>query len=169
MLFLGTQTIPASQSHSQHHMPTWRCAVPRDTNHSSITISLPASHAHRWCAVSRDTNHSSITISLPASHAHRWCAVPRDTNRSSITISLLASHAHRWCAVPRDTNITTPRHTTALLKVGSTILAQAAGVPTLPWSGSGVAISFAECNGDIPPELYAKVRAWVGKRLNTST
>jgi hypothetical protein len=98
-----------------------------------------------------------------------WCAVPRDTNHSSITISLLASHAHRWCAVPRDTNITTPRHTTALLKVGSTILAQAAGVPTLPWSGSGVAISFAECNGDIPPELYAKVRAWVGKRLNTST
>eukprot|EP00200_Dunaliella_tertiolecta_P012627 CAMPEP_0202373002 /NCGR_PEP_ID=MMETSP1127-20130417/4091_1 /ASSEMBLY_ACC=CAM_ASM_000462 /TAXON_ID=3047 /ORGANISM="Dunaliella tertiolecta, Strain CCMP1320" /LENGTH=2753 /DNA_ID=CAMNT_0048969731 /DNA_START=204 /DNA_END=8465 /DNA_ORIENTATION=+ len=41
-------------------------------------------------------------------------------------------------------------------KVGSTILAQAAGVPTLPWSGSGVAISFEECEGDIPPELYAK-------------
>eukprot|EP00983_Pelagomonas_calceolata_P089157 1157283-Pelagomonas_calceolata.AAC.3 len=41
--------------------------------------------------------------------------------------------------------------------VGSTILAQAAGVPTLPWSGSGVAISFEECEGDIPPELYAKV------------
>ena len=46
VLFLGTQTIPASQPHSQHHMLTWRCAVPRDTNHSSITISLPASHAH---------------------------------------------------------------------------------------------------------------------------
>jgi len=26
-------------------------------------------------------------------------------------------------------------------KIGSTILAQAAGVPTLPWSGSGVAVS----------------------------
>jgi len=43
-------------------------------------------------------------------------------------------------------------------QVGSTILAQAAGVPTLPWSGSGVAISFEECNGNIPPDLYAKVR-----------
>ncbi|KAF6253758.1 carboxyl transferase domain-containing protein [Scenedesmus sp. NREL 46B-D3] len=41
-------------------------------------------------------------------------------------------------------------------KIGSTILAQAAGVPTLPWSGSGVAVSFEECNGVIPEETYNK-------------
>ncbi|GMH43409.1 hypothetical protein BSKO_11331 [Bryopsis sp. KO-2023] len=41
-------------------------------------------------------------------------------------------------------------------KVGSTILAQAAGVPTLPWSGSGVSISFEECGGVIPTPVYEK-------------
>ncbi|KAK9805253.1 hypothetical protein WJX72_008860 [[Myrmecia] bisecta] len=41
-------------------------------------------------------------------------------------------------------------------KIGSTILAQAAAVPTLPWSGTGVALSYAECNGQIPPEVYDK-------------
>eukprot|EP00879_Flechtneria_rotunda_P003437 GHRR01003666.1.p1 GENE.GHRR01003666.1~~GHRR01003666.1.p1 ORF type:complete len:1583 (+),score=615.48 GHRR01003666.1:404-5152(+) len=41
-------------------------------------------------------------------------------------------------------------------KIGSTILAQAAGVPTLPWSGSGVAISFGECKGNIPQDIYDK-------------
>ena len=35
-------------------------------------------------------------------------------------------------------------------QVGSTIIAQAAGVPTLPWSGSGVAIDYATCNGVVP-------------------
>lgn len=44
-------------------------------------------------------------------------------------------------------------------KIGSTILAQAANVPTIPWSGSGVAINFASCNGIIPPEVYDAVRA----------
>ena len=43
-------------------------------------------------------------------------------------------------------------------KIGSTILAQAANVPTIPWSGSGVAINFASCNGIIPPEVYDAVR-----------
>ena len=43
-------------------------------------------------------------------------------------------------------------------KIGSTILAQAASVPTIPWSGSGVAINFAACNGMIPPEVYDAVR-----------
>lgn len=43
-----------------------------------------------------------------------------------------------------------------MLQIGSTILAQAAGVPTLPWSGSGVAVSFADCNGNIPEETYNK-------------
>ena len=38
----------------------------------------------------------------------------------------------------------------AAVQVGSTILAQAAGVPTLPWSGSGVAVDYASCNGIIP-------------------
>jgi hypothetical protein len=48
---------------------------------------------------------------------------------------------------------------TLLLQIGSTILAQAAGVPTLAWSGSGVAISFEECHGDIPTDIYNKVGA----------
>ncbi len=41
------------------------------------------------------------------------------------------------------------------LQIGSTILAQAAGVPTLPWSGSGVAVSYADCGGEIPADVYA--------------
>ena len=36
------------------------------------------------------------------------------------------------------------------VQVGSTIIAQAAGVPTLPWSGSGISIDYATCNGVIP-------------------
>jgi len=44
----------------------------------------------------------------------------------------------------------------SVLQIGSTILAQAAGVPTLPWSGSGVSVSFAECKGDIPEDIYNK-------------
>ena len=42
-------------------------------------------------------------------------------------------------------------------KIGSTILAQAAGVPTIPWSGSGVAISFDSCHGNIPADIYDQV------------
>ena len=41
-------------------------------------------------------------------------------------------------------------------KVGSTILAQAAGVPTYPWSGKDVQISFRECNGVIPLDVYQR-------------
>ena len=42
-------------------------------------------------------------------------------------------------------------------KVGSTILAQAAGVPTLPWSGDGVAIHYSDCPGGVIPEdIYTK-------------
>lgn len=40
-----------------------------------------------------------------------------------------------------------------LLQVGSTIIAQAAGVPTLPWSGSGVAVDYGDCHGVIPVSL----------------
>ncbi|GLC69098.1 hypothetical protein PLESTF_000789000 [Pleodorina starrii] len=41
-------------------------------------------------------------------------------------------------------------------KIGSTLLAQAAGVPTLPWSGSHVAVSVEECKGGvIPPATYS--------------
>lgn len=43
-------------------------------------------------------------------------------------------------------------------KIGSTILAQAAGVPTIPWSGSGVAVDFASCHGVVPPDIYNEVR-----------
>ena len=42
-------------------------------------------------------------------------------------------------------------------KIGSTILAQAADVPTIPWSGSGVAVDFASCRGVVPPEIYQEV------------
>ena len=44
-------------------------------------------------------------------------------------------------------------------KIGSTILAQAAGVPTIPWSGSGVAVDFESCGGVIPPDIYKQVRS----------
>eukprot|EP00803_Ostreobium_quekettii_P003946 evm.model.scf_1945.1 EVM.evm.TU.scf_1945.1 scf_1945:1899-19188(+) len=39
-------------------------------------------------------------------------------------------------------------------KVGSSIFAQAAGVPTIPWSGSHVKMSFADCGGTIPKDAY---------------
>lgn len=42
----------------------------------------------------------------------------------------------------------------AYLQVGSTILAQAAGVPTLPWSGSDVSVSYKNCGGTIPADVY---------------
>ena len=42
-------------------------------------------------------------------------------------------------------------------KIGSTILAQSAGVPTLAWSGDGVEITYDECdNGEIPDDIYDK-------------
>ena len=42
-------------------------------------------------------------------------------------------------------------------KIGSTILAQAASVPTIPWSGSGLSMDYATCNGVIPPDIYDAV------------
>ncbi|XP_024517260.1 acetyl-CoA carboxylase 1 isoform X1 [Selaginella moellendorffii] len=39
-------------------------------------------------------------------------------------------------------------------KIGSSLIAQAAGVPTLPWSGSNVAVPFESCRDGIPEELY---------------
>ena len=41
-------------------------------------------------------------------------------------------------------------------KVGSTILAQAANVPTLAWSGSKISVSYEECDGVIPEDIYRK-------------
>lgn len=42
-------------------------------------------------------------------------------------------------------------------KIGSTILAQSAGVPTLPWSGDGVKIDWVACpDGVIPEKVYDK-------------
>ena len=47
-------------------------------------------------------------------------------------------------------------------KIGSTILAQAANVPTIPWSGSGVSVDYSSCGGQIPPDVYEQVRgSWV--------
>lgn len=42
-------------------------------------------------------------------------------------------------------------------KIGSTILAQSAGVPTLAWSGDGVKVDYADCpNGVLPKDVYDK-------------
>ncbi|PSC75189.1 acetyl-carboxylase 1-like [Micractinium conductrix] len=42
-------------------------------------------------------------------------------------------------------------------KIGSTILAQSAGVPCIPWSGDGVTVDYATCKGGvIPPDVYDK-------------
>ncbi|EIE18073.1 hypothetical protein COCSUDRAFT_26470 [Coccomyxa subellipsoidea C-169] len=41
-------------------------------------------------------------------------------------------------------------------KIGSTILAQAAGVPTIPWSGSDVSVDYESCGGKIPADVYKK-------------
>lgn len=41
-------------------------------------------------------------------------------------------------------------------KVGSALIAQAAGVPTLPWSGSQVEIPLEVCLDSIPEEMYRK-------------
>ena len=41
-------------------------------------------------------------------------------------------------------------------KVGSSIIAQAAGVPTLAWSGSHVSVGYADCGGVIPDDVYAE-------------
>ena len=53
-------------------------------------------------------------------------------------------------------------------KIGSTILAQAASVPTIPWSGSVVAVDFASCGGQIPPDVYDKVREVAAENLHRS-
>ena len=49
-------------------------------------------------------------------------------------------------------------------KIGSTILAQAANVPTIPWSGSGVSVDYASSGGQIPPDVYDQVwlHIWAG-------
>ncbi|XP_024374276.1 acetyl-CoA carboxylase 1 [Physcomitrium patens] len=39
-------------------------------------------------------------------------------------------------------------------KIGSSLIAQAAGVPTLPWSGSHVNVPFDVLQGSIPDDLY---------------
>lgn len=39
-------------------------------------------------------------------------------------------------------------------KIGSSLIAQAAGVPTLPWSGSNVKIPPESCSDSIPEEMY---------------
>ncbi|BBN00335.1 acetyl-CoA carboxylase / biotin carboxylase 1 [Marchantia polymorpha subsp. ruderalis] len=41
-------------------------------------------------------------------------------------------------------------------KIGSSIIAQAAGVPTMAWSGSNVSIAFESCLEPIPDEVYRK-------------
>ena len=50
-------------------------------------------------------------------------------------------------------------------KIGSSILAQAAGVPTIPWSGSGLSVDYASCNGEIPADVYDAVRLYASTSL----
>ena len=41
-------------------------------------------------------------------------------------------------------------------QIGSTIIAQSAGVPCIGWNGDGITIDPSDFNKPIPPELYAK-------------
>ncbi|CAM6103862.1 unnamed protein product [Calypogeia fissa] len=53
-------------------------------------------------------------------------------------------------------------------KIGSSIIAQAAGVPTLAWSGSHVNIPFEKCIEPIPEELYRKACVYTTEEALTS-
>ena len=68
--------------------------------------------------------------------------------------------AHRQDAGSCTLRLLCPAAAMAALgdKIGSSILAQAAGVPTIPWSGSKASVDYASCNGIIPPDIYQSVR-----------
>ena len=39
-------------------------------------------------------------------------------------------------------------------QIGSTIIAQSAGVPVIPWSGDGLRCNYKESGGHIPDDIY---------------
>ena len=56
-------------------------------------------------------------------------------------------------------------------KIASSIVAQSAGVPTLPWSGSGLAVSCTDddlrssrSNVTVPHDIYMYVRQQLARR-----
>ena len=61
-----------------------------------------------------------------------------------------------WPRASCSTKSGTLTNACTCLQVGSTILAQAAGVPTLPWSGSHVSLSYEQCGGSIPTDVYTR-------------
>ncbi len=78
------------------------------------------------------------------------CATPGQYPPSSVQPRPLRSSPFRGLSYPIVAVLSAPH------QIGSTLLAQAAGVPTLPWSGSHVAVSVSECSGGvIPPATYA--------------
>ncbi|KAJ7569509.1 hypothetical protein O6H91_01G081500 [Diphasiastrum complanatum] len=53
-------------------------------------------------------------------------------------------------------------------KIGSTLIAQAAGVPTLPWSGSKVNVPFEICQESIPDDLYRQACVFTSEEAVTT-
>ncbi|GLJ49976.1 hypothetical protein SUGI_1062920 [Cryptomeria japonica] len=53
-------------------------------------------------------------------------------------------------------------------KIGSSLIAQAAGVPTLPWSGSNVKIPPESCSDTIPEDLYKTACVYTTEEAVTS-
>uniref|UniRef100_A0A0D6R0K3 Uncharacterized protein n=1 Tax=Araucaria cunninghamii TaxID=56994 RepID=A0A0D6R0K3_ARACU len=53
-------------------------------------------------------------------------------------------------------------------KIGSSLIAQAAGVPTLPWSGSNVKIPPESCSDTIPEDLYRAACVYTTEEAITS-
>ncbi|KAH7276946.1 hypothetical protein KP509_39G027900 [Ceratopteris richardii] len=53
-------------------------------------------------------------------------------------------------------------------KIGSSLIAQAAGVPTLPWSGSHVKVPFEVCKDAIPDDLYKAACVYTTEEAVTS-
>eukprot|EP00798_Chlamydomonas_sp_ICE-L_P011177 gene11177-18790_t len=80
-------------------------------------------------------------------------ATPNDIRINAEHLQL----ADQFIEVPAGGNVNNYANVALIVQVGSTILAQSAGVPTLPWSGSAVHLPFHECeNGDIPREIYSQ-------------
>lgn len=101
-------------------------------------------HAHQAPTAAAAAASSVISREAPCIYQHA---------------SLCCHHSWARQATARPLYLSTPLSDDLMrcvLQIGSTILAQAAGVPTLPWSGSGVAVSFADCKGVIPEDTYKK-------------
>lgn len=86
-----------------------------------------------WCGSLR-TSHTCPVLSPPPSppprgHASEKPELPKALEETPTAIRFLGPGAAAMAALGD--------------KIGSTILAQSAGVPTLPWSGDGVTVDYA--------------------------